>query len=215
MYFGRRHSATVTLREVLSYRCKHCAYSSDALVVATGRGEGNSPFLLDESGAADRAMSAAEERARNELVDTLRFVRCPKCHARDETAHRTVEIKAVIYGLLVGIAVYGGMWIGGRSHTASLLNVGLSIASAILVFAITRRKWRHVDERVTFGPVRGQPDPARRPATAPPQRPRSAETDPFRAPPSTPPIAVIETTRPAAPTPVVPGDPDDKPSFLT
>src|SRR4051812_31928236 len=93
MYVGRRHSAKVTLREVLDFTCAKCTHKTQALVTASGTGQGNSPFFLDDSGAQERAMSSADEDAREKLAETLRLATCPKCHARNEAAVRTLQIK--------------------------------------------------------------------------------------------------------------------------
>ena len=64
-----------------------------------------------------------------------------------------------------------------------------------------------------------EPDPParrERPLTEPVlPPPPNVETDPFRAPPQPRPIVVVRHESQPAPTPIVPGDPDDKPKLLT
>ncbi len=56
--------------------------------------------------------------------------------------------------------------------------------------------------------------PRARPITAKPEPPPRIGDDPFREPPGPRPI-VVERFVKTAPTPIVPGDPDDKPKLLT
>ena len=44
--------------------------------------------------------------------------------------------------------------------------------------------------------------------------PPDVDGDPFRSAPQPPPLAIVHTQAQAAPAPIVPGDPDDKPSVL-
>ena len=208
MYFGRRHSAKITLREVLRFNCKSCGYTADAAVEATGRGQGNSPFFLDESGAEDRAVSSAEEDARNNLVDTLRLATCPKCHKRDAGAVRWAKVKTAVLAIFLGSLTTGAMWFF-RWGPSFPLQVAAGLAIAAVTFVIARRRWLTADERVVFPRLRAKRD---KPTLPPVQQPRR-EGNPFRESPSVP-IQVIETARPVAAPPIVPGDPSDKPTFL-
>ena len=60
MYVGRRHTATIRAKRVMSFRCVHCGHRAKALVVGVGQGQGSSPYFLDESGAKERAISGGE-----------------------------------------------------------------------------------------------------------------------------------------------------------
>ena len=101
MYVGRRHVAKVEIQQVLAFVCKHCQYRSDALVSATGRGTGRSPFFLDEAGASERAAERAEADARGNLLETLALASCPKCGRRDGGAHAWSIFKALHAGVVI------------------------------------------------------------------------------------------------------------------
>ena len=222
MYVGKRHSATVTLSEVRDFTCTKCTYKTQALVSASGRGHGNSPFFLDDSGASERAMSSAEKDARENLAETLRLATCPTCHRRNEAAVRILQLKVAFLALLVFAAVVGIMWLAdfvlidarSRSPFGPWLRVPVGCGCALVVFWTSRRKWRTADDRVQFGVVQERPERKPPRSEAPRRVTNLAETDPFRSPPSTP-IAVIQTAAPPEPTPIVPGDPNHQPTLLT
>ncbi len=213
MYFGRKHTAHVTLKQTLTFKCVHCMYTTDAEVVATGTGVGNSPFLLDNEGAANRASSDAEENARNKLVDTIRFAHCPKCNLRDNKAVGWAWLRLSLLALLGGAAVLGGLhfYDFNRPHPLGLeVAIPAAAVAMIAIYLVGRRRWEHADRRVGFAPVKKR---TKQPAAAPSPPPPMLPAEPFRSPPVAT-IAAVETAKPLATPTVVPGDPDDKPKFL-
>jgi hypothetical protein len=213
VYFGRKHTAHVTLKQTLTFKCVHCMYTTDAEVVATGTGVGNSPFLLDNEGAANRASSDAEEDARNKLLDTIRFAHCPKCSLRNERAVGWARVRLIVLALVAGAAVVGGFrfYDLDRPHPLGL-PIALAAAAVVMIaiYFAGRRRWEHADRRVGFAPVKKR---AKQPATPSAPTPPPLPAEPFRSPPVAT-ITAVETAKPLAAPAVVPGDPADKPKFL-
>lgn len=214
MYVGRRHIAKLELRQVLAFTCKHCRYATDALVSATGRGQGSSPFFLDNAGAAERAAERAEADARGNLLETLALASCPKCGHRDGRAHAWSIFKAGVAATLLGAGVAAFAYLEDLSRGPV---VGLAIAAAAALFAVLQRVRLSAGRRVLFPPVPTKPrvsvPAASLPLPSPPRPP--APHDPYRGPASAPPIRIIETARPLAPSPVAASaSPDDGPKLL-
>src|SRR5512141_198244 len=109
MYVGRKHTATIHAEVELPFACQFCRFKGTAKVVGVGQGVGNSPYFLDDQGAASRASSEAAEKARENAALTLKLARCPGCGARDDGAVRGEQLKAVLasVGTLIGMLLLG------------------------------------------------------------------------------------------------------------
>jgi hypothetical protein len=78
-YFGRRYTTKLTgsIRQRAS--CEKCGSAYTYLVTRQGLGQGTSPYMLDNAGAAERAREAAQRRLNDKLQKAIDPVPCPKC----------------------------------------------------------------------------------------------------------------------------------------
>jgi hypothetical protein len=153
MYVGNRHTATVTVKDVLEFQCKLCGHKADALVVGVGQGQGNSAFFLDESGAKSRASSSAEENARKNLVQTLTLARCPKCHRRDESAYNGMRMKTILGSLGGGAFLIAlGFFLDWthRGNMGMYICAPLALLTAGFIYWSQKWKWETAEKRVAF-----------------------------------------------------------------
>lgn len=220
MYVGRRMISTVTVRDILSYTCKHCEFRGEALVTAVGQGQGQSPFFLDNEGAANRASERAERDAREKLVDTIGIATCPSCGKRDASAVRGAYVWAILLGLGLAAVCWGVFFVLDLERHRPLGLTLRAVASAGVFAGVLFLRLRAVfsaDKRVQWTDVPKvkpakprQPLPEARAVRAP-----SGPQDPYRAPPASAPIAAIATAKAPAPAPIVDADPANKPTFLT
>lgn len=220
MYVGRRHIATVRLTDILAYTCKHCQYTGEAVVTAVGQGQGQSPFFLDNEGAAMRASERAELAGRENLKETIALASCPSCGKRDGSAVRA----AMIWGVILGLALAAVCWVvffvlDLRDHHRPL-GVPVRIAASILVLAgvtfVKSRLIRKADKNVAWtGGVRKPPKAKPQPTAPRPVARPMIDVDPYRAPPATAPVTAIATAKAPAPAPIIAADPENKPSMLT
>jgi hypothetical protein len=153
MYVGNRHTATVTVKDVLEFRCKPCGHTSNALVVGVGQGQGNSAFFLDEEGAKSRASSSAEVEARRNLKQTLTLARCPKCGRRDDGALQGMRTKAILGSLgggafLVGLGLFLDLL--HRGHLGMYICGPLAVLTAGFIYWSQKWKWETAERRVAF-----------------------------------------------------------------
>jgi hypothetical protein len=158
MYVGRRHTVTAQSKQVLPFQCRSCNHQAMALVVGVGQGQGNSPYMLDESGAKQRAADSSRRAADDNARLTLKLAVCPKCHRRDEDALRSLKTKAVatMVAMVVGLFLLGlffdslkntgfGVWIFGVT----------GLFAAWFVWQKSSWKWTTIDNRVAFLPDKG------------------------------------------------------------
>jgi hypothetical protein len=204
-YLVATHRATLKR----DWLCKHCQAFGHATVSARGSSEKRLWF------SRDAAASAAHERAAIALdrdADRIvSLIRCPTCRKRALGA----ALATLWHGLgdlptaVVGAAVVGAV-VAGYVATWFALPAAAIVMVAILAIGDERRRWREA-ARAHVEVSRRRPPVA--PARAPTRPSESLSGDPFRAPPALPPLAVV---RPLVQTqtPVVTGDPSDKPKFL-
>jgi hypothetical protein len=155
MYVGNRHTATVTVKEVMPFTCKLCGHEAEALVVGVGQGQGNSAYFLDEEGAKTRASSSAEVSARKNLTQTLSLARCPRCNRQDGAALSGLRTKTLL-GSLGGAAflILLGLFLDW-THSG---NIGMYICGPLAIFTggfiywSQKWKWETAENRVAFIP---------------------------------------------------------------
>jgi hypothetical protein len=155
MYVGRRHTVTVTSKQLLPYACPFpdCKHEAVALVVGVGQGEGNSPYFLDETGAKERASQKGSHAADENARLTLRLARCPRCKRRDDTALRAVKGKAIaaVVATLVLFPLFG-MFIDSLNHSSfgTWIFGVIALFVAVFIWKMQSWKWTTIDHRVAF-----------------------------------------------------------------
>jgi hypothetical protein len=210
-YLIATHRAALTR----DWRCARCNVHGQVIVQACGKGEKR--LWFSRSAAAEVAHDRATAALERDGDRIAALVRCPQCHARAPGA----SVATVWHGLgnLVS-ALLGGAVVAAvvAARTASLpLAILLMVVTWVVVVGVgdERRRWTAAGraqltlDRTTRKPTAA---PQRQPATAA----GSPETSPFRAPPAPSPIVVVPP--PAlvdVRTPIVAGDPADRPTILT
>ena len=153
MYVGRKHTATIQAEVELPFACAFCRYQGTARVVGVGEGVGNSPYFLDDSGAASRARAQAVEKAHANAELTLKLARCPGCGARDEAAIRWEHLKALLgaAGTVVGMLLLG-LFLDAthRGQAGLVICVPIGLVTAVFVYLSQKWKWETVEGRVRF-----------------------------------------------------------------
>jgi transcription elongation factor Elf1 len=153
MYVGRRHSATVTTKQILPFTCPSCRHEALAIAVGVGQGDGQSPFMLDEDGAKDRAASRAARSARDNARLTLSLAACPRCKKRDERAVSAVKRKAIAGALacLIGAPLFGVL-LDQLMNTSFGVLIMAPIGALCAWFAWSSQKWKWetAEKRVAF-----------------------------------------------------------------
>jgi len=155
MYFGTRHTATRTFEDKRTYSCKACGFKSDAVVLGVGRGEGKSPYFLDESGASGRAAENAHYAAVANIGLTLRLCPCPRCGARDGASF---VVRSVILTTLTVLVVWVVGWVFGTVFVhppdlafAAWIFGPLGVVCAVIYYFVSVRwKWTTAAARVRF-----------------------------------------------------------------
>jgi hypothetical protein len=153
MYVGRKHTATITTRSILPFRCIFCKKESLAVVIGVGQGQGNSPYFLDESGAKDRAKSSAERAAEENARLTLSMAACPKCGRRDESVARGLKTKAVlgVVGAMIVLPLMGIALDALQSRSFGLyIFMPCALLAAWMIWTQQKWKWQTVAGRVAF-----------------------------------------------------------------
>ncbi len=153
MYVGNRHTATVTVKDVLPFTCKLCGHEAEALVVGVGQGQGNSAFFLDEDGARSRASSSAEDNARKNLEQTLSLARCPRCHRQDGSALNGMRMKTILGSLGGAIFLLAlGLFLDAthRGNTGMYICAPLAVLTAGFIYWSQKWKWETAEKRVAF-----------------------------------------------------------------
>lgn len=197
------HEATVR-RDWLCRQCNHWGHAT-----VRARGQSDKQVWWSRAAAADRAREAAEEALERDAERIRGLIRCPRCHRRAPNAvawsiARMAPPLALWLVVAISVAATCAVeWSHGVWAGPVFLAIAVAIASRH-----ERRRWRearHARLEVTARPAPRPTGP--RPVSVP------VAGDPFRTPPVSPVIAVV-TTRVEPPTPIVPGDPADKPRFL-
>ncbi len=123
------------------------------MVLGVGQGAGNSPFLLDEAGARDRARSSAQAAAEKNARLTVTLATCPKCFQNDRAAIAALRMKAIAGALAVlfGFPLFGLLLDSmRRSHMGVVIFGPLGVLTAWFVYTSQTWKWTTVERRVEF-----------------------------------------------------------------
>jgi len=78
-YVGRRYTTRLTGSIRKSVSCEKCSSAYSYLATRQAVGQGTSPYMLDNAGAANRARDAAQRRLQDRLRDAVNIVPCPRC----------------------------------------------------------------------------------------------------------------------------------------
>jgi hypothetical protein len=172
-YVGKHVEATHEELFVVEFRCAHCGIKVDAEVLGKGRGVGNSPFFLDNAGAAQRAREGAWETAARNARAMARLARCPLCDRRSRGAWLGFLVASAfqVLGLSLPFFLFG-WWLSGshRHDTVGAVLIAVSLVVAVAAYAQwVHPKWAGAAQRLRFLPAKGQP--VRAPGrTSPPGR---------------------------------------------
>ncbi|HEX3474527.1 MAG TPA: hypothetical protein VHT91_05770 [Kofleriaceae bacterium] len=164
-------------------------------------------------GAADRAHGAADEALERDAERIRGLIRCPKCQrcAPHAVAWSVVRMAPqLVLGLIIAISVAAtcaAEWPHGIWTAPVLLAIAVAVASID-----ERRRWRQARDAGLEVSARPAPRPAG-PGPTPRQAPGPVAGGPFRTPPAST-VTPVVTARVEPATPIVPGDPADKPRFL-
>lgn len=164
MYIGRKYTATRTAPFELEYACTRCGYRCDALVIGVGQGVGNSPYMLDDSGAQQRAHVAAEKDARSNAELVLGLAACKRCRQRPGLARFWIVNVLGAAGIVLGSWLIAALLSGRRSSATPYVIFGIMGLVCVVVLWVTRSKHlTTADARVHFGERRdGGAEPVRR-----------------------------------------------------
>ena len=149
VYFGKKYEAERQDVLELRYSCKVCNFESKALVLGRGRGVGNSPFMLDNAGAENRAREDAHFAMTDNAQMTLDMARCPRCKSRRVGVYirffiATLFKMLALFGLLGLVALLTGFqWVWGAA---------VLVVIVYYVFDV-HWKWASVEQRVIFPEV--------------------------------------------------------------
>jgi len=149
VYFGKKYEAERQDVLELPFECKVCGFKTKALVLGRGRGTANSPFMLDNDGAADRASADAHFAMTDNAWMTLGMARCPRCQGKRAGPYlRFFVVSALkmlgLFALMVPVALLTGYcWVWGAA------------ALVVIVYYVfdVHWKWAGVDKRVVFHEV--------------------------------------------------------------
>jgi hypothetical protein len=194
-----------TLRR--DWLCRHCSNWGHATVRA--RGQADKRVWLSRARAADRAHELAEEALERDAERIRGLIACPACQRRAPGAVgwsivRVAPMMALCLVLATAVAgVCAVEWSHGMWTTPVFLVIAVAVASHT-----ERRRWRQARDARLEVNTRPAPRP-----TAPRQVAEPVAGGPFRTASATPVVPVV-TARVDPATPIVPGDPADKPRFL-
>lgn len=109
MYIGRQNRVKREITRRMTFSCRTCGLTREAIVKGIGVGIGNSPYFMDNEGARRRAADKASANSEKSIRLNLRLARCPQCGSRDGQALLQFIVKNVIIMLfsLIVEAVFG------------------------------------------------------------------------------------------------------------
>lgn len=148
MYVGKKYAATRTEHRGLEYHCKHCGHTVDVVVTGVGMGQGQSPFFVDNEGAASRAEERALEDAGKNAELTLKLWPCPRCGKRDATGFlvESALVLAASAGLFLGLGfLVGSLKKGGPVW---IFWIGAVLTPILLFYYGIQWKWTTAKDRV-------------------------------------------------------------------
>lgn len=148
MYVGKKYTATQTAHQELEYCCRHCGHTVDVVVIGVGMGQAQSPFFLDNQGAAGRAETRALDDAGKNAELTLKLWPCPACKKRDGTGFivESAIALAASAGLFLGLGfLVSSLEMGGP---AWMFWIGAVLSPVLLFHYGIQWKWTTAKDRV-------------------------------------------------------------------
>jgi hypothetical protein len=154
MYIGRQSRVKREIIRRMTFGCRTCGLTREAMVTGIGVGIGNSPYFMDNEGAKRRAGDKASANSEKNMRLNLRLARCPQCGARDGQALLQFIAKNVFIMLfsLVVEAVFGlYVFIILVQLPAVLYILAAVLLGTGLYFGISlRAEWKRASTSVKF-----------------------------------------------------------------
>lgn len=178
LYFGKRYSLEAAAGVVLPFWCQHCGHRASCDVTGVGEGRGHSVYLLDDEGAAERAVERASDNALADAQYKLGLASCPGCGRRNRVAVASHWLGGLLKAS-AAIIVFGGIaiFLGQDSPTLMAVFAVLGLVAACALFANCVAKNRQAVSHVEFLPA---PPPSPAPPPRPRRRKASASDSPER-----------------------------------
>jgi hypothetical protein len=129
MVVTRRYTARVSGSTWKPQRCERCQAQFAYQVTREFTGQGVSPYMLDNQGAAERARSSAHKGLQHALDNAREDVPCPKCLTYNADA--TLRLKKAKYSWMFVLGLLG--LFGTASILPVLFAPGIPKVGAVLV----------------------------------------------------------------------------------
>lgn len=149
VYFGRRYRSTVKGQIWRPVICDHCGFGFAYQMTIEATGSGSSPYMLDNSGAQQRAQDSARRAAEKKAKTAQANVPCPQCgyHHASMVANHKRYWRGTFYGIAIGLAMFiAAMFIPAMAGIGLLLGVAL-----LVVYLVMRRQLLLVGGGSTLG----------------------------------------------------------------
>lgn len=151
-YFGSSQTATVADKHDGIFECASCGLKKGARARALGTHTAQSPYFLNESGAANRAVAEAQSEAAANAQLAFLLVPCPSCGERNPTAERafirsTITRCAMITGGALALCVFFAML---GLEMPSVIAGATALLGPIPHALMRRKAWREAADAVEF-----------------------------------------------------------------
>lgn len=154
MYVGNKHTSVTSANKMLDYACDSCGFTSKVMVTGVGQGQGNSPYFMDETGAEKRALKHANKNAIENIDETFKIARCPKCNKRNETnvsAFWRKQIRKIVLGMLLFFGVGGLVYtLVDEGFVLIIFGVLALFLLPIMYYIDVGWRWKTADGRIQF-----------------------------------------------------------------
>lgn len=148
MYVGKKYTATKVEHRALEYHCKHCDHTVDVVVAGVGMGQGQSPYFLDNQGAAERAGERAAEDAVKNAELTLKLWPCPRCGKRDSAGFIAESVIALLASAALPWGIGALMSSMGKRGALWIFWVSGALVPFLVYYYAIHWKWTTVKNRV-------------------------------------------------------------------
>ncbi len=137
VYFGRRYRSTVTGQIWRPVICDHCGYGFAYQMTIKATGSGSSPYMLDNSGAQQRAQDSARRAAEKKAKTAQANVPCPQCgrYHSGMIANHQRYWRSKFYGVAIGLAL-----VVATMFNPAVAAIGLLLGVAVLVVYLVMRR---------------------------------------------------------------------------